>query len=237
MSERFALYYAPAADDPLSQLAAGWLGRDPAGTQPVPATTAGSISASERRRFTDSARRYGFHATMKAPMQLLPGLRRADLENELSRFAARTAPVSIGRLVVRSLDGFIALVAERQSPALTALAFEVVTHFERFRAPLTLAERQRRIHEGRLDASQVALLDRYGYPYVGNAFHFHMTLSDRLAEGDRSRVLGVAETWFEPELQRSHVLDRLALFHESEPGAPFVRIADFPLAAEAMASA
>lgn len=237
MSERFALYYAPAASDPLAQLAAKWLGRDPAGGQPVAAAPAGSISASERRRFTDSARRYGFHATLKAPMRLRPGLRRADLEEELARFAARTAPTKIGRMVVRSLEGFVALVAESQSAELAALAFDVVAHFERFRAPLTVAERQRRIHEGRLNAGQVGLLDRFGYPYVGDAFQFHMTLTDRLAEGDLTRVLGVAETWFEPVLQRSHVLDRVALFHEPEPGAPFVRIADFPLTAEATVDA
>jgi hypothetical protein len=31
---------------------------------------------------------------------------------------------------------------------------------------------------------------------------------------------------------REVVLDRLSLFHEAEPGAPFMRLADFPLSVE-----
>lgn len=236
MSERFALYYAPAVSDPLWQLAARWLDRDPAGPRPMAATT-GEIPADERRRFTGSARRYGFHATIKAPMQLPPGLKRADLEHELARFAARTAPATIGPIVVSEVEGFIALVAERQSPALAALAFDVVDHFDRFRAPLTAAERQKRIHEGRLNPERTRLLERYGYPYVGAEFRFHMTLSDRLGEGDRARVLEAAESWFEPALRQGYDLDRLALFHEPEPGAPFLRVADYPLAAKVTADA
>jgi putative phosphonate metabolism protein len=231
MPERFALYFAPPTSDPLWIRAAQWLGRDPAGGAPPAAEIAG-IDASRRWTASESARRYGFHATIKAPMALADGLTRAALEAELQRFGPTRAPVGIGRLTVASIDGFVALIPERQSPALTAFAADIVTHFDRFRAPLTAAERDKRVSGGHLSPRQVELLDRYGYPYVLEEFQFHMTLTDRLGDADRERIMAAAREWFAPVLERAYMLDRIALFHEPAPGAPFMRLADFPLAQE-----
>lgn len=236
MTERFALYYAPATTDPLWTRAAAWLGRDPAGGV-VPAAEIAGLSAEYRASITAAARRYGFHATIKAPMALAPGVTRAALECDLERFAAGMRPVPIGRLVPRVIDGFIALVPERQEAALTAFAQAVVERFDRCRAPLAAQARARRIAEGGLDERQVALLDRFGYPYVMEQFRFHMTLADRLPESECQAVLEAATDWFAPVLAEPLVLDRLALFHEAGPGAPFARLADYPFRAEASVDA
>jgi hypothetical protein len=231
MPERFALYFAPPTSDPLWVRAAQWLARD-AGGGPSPAAAIPGVDASRRWTASESARRYGFHATIKAPMALPDRLTRAALENELEHFSSTRGQVEIGRLEVASIGGFIALAPERQSQALTAFAADVVMHFDRFRAPLTGIEREKRIRGGNLSPRQIELLDRYGYPYVLEEFQFHMTLTDRLGDADRDQIMAAARKWFAPVLESTYMLDRIALFHEPAPGAPFMRLADFPLAQE-----
>ena len=210
MTQRFALYFAPARDSVFDRAAEAWLAQ------------------SDLLPMTVSARRYGFHATLKAPFSLAPDFDRADLEQALSAFAARHAPVSLGRLAPTLLDGFLALTATPQPQALTDFAATVVTAFERLRAPLDSAERDRRL-KAQLSPRQIELVDLYGYPYVLEQFLFHMTLTDRLPGDRRDELLGRAVDWFAGALGSPIVLDRLALFHEAEPGAAFTRLDDFVL--------
>lgn len=231
MPERFALYYAPPRAHPLWIKAAQWLGRDPATGAVAPVEIDG-IATSDRLEISESARRYGFHATIKAPMALSQGTSRDALEEELRRFGARTAPAAIGRLKLSFIDGFLALVPVEQTAALTEAAALVVTHFEPFRAALAPSDREKRVRNGALTPRQVALLDHYGYPYVLDEFRFHLTLTDRLPKTQRDPVMAAAEGWFGPLLGEDLVFDRIALYAEAEPGAPFVRLADFPLAAK-----
>ncbi|HEY4165714.1 MAG TPA: DUF1045 domain-containing protein [Reyranella sp.] len=210
MTERFAIYFAPARESLLGRAAETWLAR------------------AELAHATVSARRYGFHATLKAPMGLATGCDRAGLEARLGQFAQAHAAVALGRLAPRVLDGFIALTAEPQPQAVTDFAAEVVEEFEPYRAPLTAGERERRL-AALLTPRQVELVDGYGYPYVLEEFLFHMTLTDRLADADRGRVLERAAEWFAPALAEPIALDRLVLFHEAEAGAAFRRLGDHVL--------
>ena len=82
-SDRFAIYYAPARDSALWRRAEEWL------AQP------------ELQPITVSARRYGFHATIKAPMALAEGTDRAGLEMALADFARTHGPVVLGRFRCR----------------------------------------------------------------------------------------------------------------------------------------
>lgn len=230
MSERFAIYFAPATASQLWDKAALWLGRDPASGAMFDAEVAG-LPRERLAALSASARRYGFHATLKAPFALADGTSRDELEAALTGFGLNCMRVPIGRLKLTLLDGFVALVPEHQSGALTGFASQVVAHFDHFRRPMSDAERQRRVHSG-LSAYQIGLLDHYGYPYVMDQFLFHMTLSDRLAEADRETVMAAAAEWFAPVLGNEVMLDRLSLFHERQPDAPFTREADFPLSIE-----
>lgn len=230
MSERFAIYFAPATTSQLWGRASEWLGRDAASGDRFEANPE-RIGRDRLTAVTASARRYGFHATIKAPMALAEGTSRAELERELLDFGLRRKQVPVGRLELRLLDGFLALVPERQTEALTAFAGDCVAHFDRFRAPMSAAERDKRIHSG-LKAYQIGLLDHYGYPYVMDQFLFHMTLSDRLGEADREPMMLAAREWFAPVIGPGVLLDRLSLFHQAEPGAPFKRLTDFPLSVE-----
>ncbi len=229
MSYRIAIYFAPDAASPLWLKAAQWLGRD-ALTGAEYAGDIGGIARAEILEKSASARRYAFHATIKSPMQLAPGKSEAELAAALTAFAAATAPVAIGKLKLARLDGFLALIPAAQPQALTDLAARVVEHFEPFRAEVSAADKARRNTGGRLSPRQLELLERYGYPYVMEQFQFHMTLTDRLSEADGDRFEAALRGHFGPFAEADATLDRLALYHEPTPGAPFARGADFILA-------
>lgn len=229
MPQRYALYYAPAANAPLWRAATEWFGGEPADAQ----ATAREIAGLDRALLSAnsmSARRYGFHATIKAPMALAEGAGLGDLEAALGAFGAATAPVAIGRLRPALIAGFLALIPEVQTAELTAFAAQVVERFDRFRAPMSEAERTRR-RGGGLTARQAELLEQFGYPHVLEQFRFHMTLTDRLAEELRGPMQAAAEAHFEALLGDAIMLDRLVVFGEPEAGAPFVRMGEFELKA------
>lgn len=232
MTDRYAVFYAPATDSALWRRAAQWLGRD-AATGAMPTATIPGIGRARLATVTASARRYGFHATLKPPMTLRTGTTRAGLEAALSRFVEARPPVPLGSLRPALLHGFLALVPASPSVALQHFAADCVTGFEPFRAPLSPADRAERLRQGELSGRQVDLLDAYGYPYVMERFQFHMTLADRLPAAEQPAVLSAAEDWFAPMADENVVLDRLCLFHEPAAGAPFRRVADFPLAVRA----
>ena len=227
MTERFAIYYAPSATSNLWERAATWLGRDAADGDLFHGPVAG-IDRDRLLNLTQSANRYGFHATIKAPMALFEDRDEAQLRAALSEFAARHQPFSLGKLKLVSLHGFLALVVDGAHERLQDFAAHAVEDFEPFRAPMTVKDRAARAGKG-LSERQIELLDAYGYPYVFEEFQFHMTLTDRLADADAADIAKAATTWFGPVLEDEVVLDRLSLFHEPDAGKPFCRIADFKL--------
>jgi hypothetical protein len=203
MSARFAIYFAPARDSLLWQRACDWLARpdlDP---------------------LTISARKYGFHATLKAPMTLARD--RVAFDAAIAAFAGAHRPVTLSGLAPRLLDGFLALTTESQPAPLTDFAADVVDAFEPFREPLSDSERARRL-KAPLTPRQIELVDRYGYPYVLEQFLFHMTLTDRLPEALREPMRERAADWFADGLAAPVLLDRLVVFAEPEPGAAFERL-------------
>jgi putative phosphonate metabolism protein len=227
MTERFAIYFAPAATSNLWERAATWLGRDAADGDIFDGPVAG-IDRDRLLNLTQSANRYGFHATLKAPMALAEDTNEAELRAALTAFAARHRPVELGRLKLASLQGFLALMVDGENEALQDFAAHVVEDFDPFRAPMTVKDRAARASKG-LSERQLELLDAYGYPYVFEEFRFHMTLTDRLSETDAAEIAAAATTWFAPVLEEPVLLDRLSLFVEHEAGKPFRRAGDFKL--------
>src|SRR5262245_5436907 len=122
---RFAIYYTPGRDDPLTRRAADWLGRDPFSGGPAQPPAVSTLSPTEIAFHTAAPRRYGFHATLKAPFELVPGETEATLADAVAGFAARTEPFSV-RLVIGRIEGFFALVPAAPAPQLHRLADAVV---------------------------------------------------------------------------------------------------------------
>lgn len=227
MPERFAIYYAPAVTDPMWRSACRWLGRDAATGEKVNGVT--GLDPQRRLALTQSARRYGFHATLKAPMALAEGQDFAGLAAALDSFARQHRPIPLGPIVLEEIAGFLALMPEEQSGHVTEFARDCVIAFEPFRAPMTPREREKRLAGGQLTPRQIELLDGFGYPYVLEEFRFHMTLTDQLKEPDRSDLRQAAREWFDPYIGRDLMIDRLVIYRENQPGMPFDRLEDFEL--------
>jgi hypothetical protein len=233
MTGRFAIYAAPgtgpadAAGALLREQAERWLGRSAAGDPVTPGVPAGWTRAAVDA-MTASARRYGFHATFKAPFRLAAGCTPGDLDAALAAFAAGRAGALVPRLRLARLGGFYALVPGAEAAGLHALADEVVTRFDGFRAPATAAELARR-RPASLTPRQRELLKAWGYPYVLDEFRFHLTLTDRIPAGQRFAVERTLRDWFSASIGVTVPVDALALFTETEPGAPFALQAVHPL--------
>lgn len=221
MSERYAVYALPGVrePDPLRPLAEAWLGRAVDGAEIVPAVPEGWTRA-ELDAITVDARRYGFHATLKAPFCLADGVDAATLDERVAALAATAPSVTIPRVDLRRIGGFYALMPSAPAPALHALADAVVRDLDDLRAPMTDAERARRRPE-RLTPRQRELLDAWGYPYVFDEFLAHFTLTDRIPEEQAPRVAAALLGYFEDRLERDVRIDALCVFYEPEPGAPF----------------
>ena len=142
MTGRFAIYAAPGAGrrDPvgvlLRQRAEQWLGRS-VSSGPGDAGSPVGWTRAAIDAMTVNARRYGFHATLKAPFRLAEGRTPEELDAAVARFAAGRDAAVIPRLTLARLGGFFALVPGAEAPGLYALADEVVTAFDDFRAPTT----------------------------------------------------------------------------------------------------
>ncbi|PWK71572.1 DUF1045 domain-containing protein [Aminobacter sp. AP02] len=217
---RYAIYFTPDHDDHLCRIATGWLGRDAFGGAVTRARAFGDLSAAEVAFHTASARRYGFHATLKAPFRLADGTSETLLIDAVAAFANDAAPFEIPRLKLAQIDGFFALVPAAPLPTLDRFAGDVVKAFEPFRAPLSDAEIARRNPEA-LSPQEHANLSRWGYPYVFDTFRFHMTLTGRVAAEEAPRVRAAIEECLGNVLDKPVPVDGLALFVEPTTGAPF----------------
>lgn len=218
---RYAVYFTPPMSEPLARAAAHWLGRDAFSGADVPTPAHCGLDAAERDALTVLPRRYGFHATLKAPFELAAGCDEPDLLSAVMRHATTIAPFELANLQISRIGKFFALTLSEPCEAMQSLADGVVTSLEPFRAPLSQADIERRRPE-RLDERQRDYLHAWGYPYVFEEFTFHMTLTGPVAETQSSRVEKALEAFFSPVLGEPIAVDSIALFTEVERGCPFV---------------
>lgn len=224
---RYAIYYAPEPGSPLAEFGADWLGRDCATGAERPQPAVPGLSPERVAAITDSARGYGFHATLKPPFHLKPERSLAALEEAAAAFAAARAPIPV-QLGLRSLGGFLALMMTPPDHRVSALAADVVQELDGFRALPNDQELARRRKAG-LSAQQESLLQRWGYPYVMGEFRFHMTLSSRLPDGpEREAIVAALEPRAAPVTPGPTAIDAIALFVQERRSGPFTMVRRFP---------
>ncbi len=217
---RYGIYFTPPAHDPLLRVAANWLGRNAFNGMVVRRPVLGSMDCEEISALTEEPRRYGFHATLKAPFRLHEDYEEHQLLAAMMHFASGYQPVQLPTLKISQIGPFFALVPSEPCAALQQLANDVVVHFDRFRAPLNDKELARRKPE-KLDIIHRTNLERWGYPYVFEQFRFHMTLTGAVPEDQQAHVRNVLEEFFAPVLSEPVKINNLALFTEAESGVPF----------------
>lgn len=227
---RYAVYFAPAQSAPLTAAAAEWLGRDAfAGTGFATPAVAG-LDPQQVHALTADPRRYGFHATLKAPFVLAEGQSEDALVEAFEDFASQTPAFEIPTLVLGQIGQFFALVPETTYQPLQDFAAAIVRRFEPFRAPLSEADIARRKPE-RLNEAQRTHLDQWGYPYVMDEFRFHMTLSGQVPPEHADAMRSELETRFAPFVDRPLAINGIALFVEPSRGADFTLFRWLPLGA------
>lgn len=225
---RYALYFTPPADDPLTRSAAAWLGRDAFSGETIAIEAADAFPAETMASLTEDPRRYGFHATIKAPFELAEGQTEDMLAERFRAFCASRAAFDIPSILVGQLGPFFALIPAETHPPLQDFAAAVVEAFEPFRAPLSDADIARRKPE-RLSEPQRAHLLRWGYPYVMEEFRFHMTLTGPVEPTQADAMRQLASTRFAAFTDKPLRISGLALFVERQRGAPFTVHAWQPL--------
>ena len=145
---RYAIYFVPAADTELYRFGSAIIGYDcHTGADVSYATNLGPDPA-QRKELTREPRQYGFHATLKAPFYLSPTCSEAQLASALGSFAALGRVIPAVTPAVRIIGGFVAIVPRDPCPDVDALAADCVTIFDAFRAPMSAAERARRVASG-----------------------------------------------------------------------------------------
>jgi putative phosphonate metabolism protein len=225
---RYAIYYAPAADARLATFGAGLLGYDAwAGCElDFPGEITDAVP--DWSELTTDARKYGFHATLKAPFALADAHTEAELCEACADFAATPRTIPVIRPVVEAISGFIAVIPGEASPVLQEFAAACVPAFEPFRAPMTADDRARRKPE-LMTPRQREHLDRWGYPYVMEDFRFHMTLTCRLSDERRRLILAMLQRRFAALDITALAIDRIALFRQPSASSRFSIIRSWPV--------
>lgn len=227
---RYAVYYAPAMDSDAWHAGSQWLGRCAHdGSLRVQPVVDGMLPLAIAE-LTAAPRRYGWHATLKAPFTLAEGVSLSSLRERIAQLAGSLNAIPMTRLQVSHLDDFLALTPVGDTSALGDIVAACVRELHPLVAPLSEAELQRR-RKASLSPAEDAMLVAWGYPYVFEHFRFHMSLTGSLqgcAPQEVKALQTAAQRHFDGKTPDR--MDSLTLFAEPQPGADFVVLNQFPLA-------
>jgi hypothetical protein len=218
---RYAVYLAPPPESALWRFGSAVVGRDAASGAARPGLAPEGFGAAAWRDLTTEPRRYGFHATIKAPFRLADDANRTELSAALAELARQWRPFAAGPLAVSTIrlgeaGAFVALTPAAPSPEIARLEECVVRGLDSFRAPLNDAERARR-DPARLTARQRESFERWGYPYALADFRLHFTLSNAVEDAERIAA-ALAREFAERVADPTLFVDALALFVQKPDG-------------------
>jgi len=221
MPYRCAVYFVPDIHSPWWQLGSQWLGRCAATRQALRQPSLPGIPSDVQWAYTAEPRRYGWHATLKAPFKIMPGENLKSVMSALHALAKMLPAFEIPALKVSTEGDFLALRPEGNQSDIHRTAAACVRELHRFAKPLSDADLTRRRLAG-LTPEQDRLLLAWGYPYVLDEFQFHLSLTGSLhglTDDRRAAWTQAAQSHF------GHLgacrFERLALFVEPQRGGDF----------------
>jgi hypothetical protein len=212
MFERYAIFYTPTGA--LADFGAQWLGWDSAHGRPV---VQPEIAGIDVPTITQTARKYGLHGTLKAPFKLAEGCDLAQLQDVATTFATGQPAFEIGAPTLRHDSGFVALRPRSQQIGLRDFAAVAVKAFDGFRAALTDVDIARR-REANLTARQDQQMLDWGYPFIFDDFHFHLTLSGFMEAGEAAQVIDALSPRLESIVPTPFVIDGITLMGQDDRG-------------------
>jgi len=185
------------------------------------------LDPDEHRRITKSARHYGFHATLKAPFILREDRTVQELKEEAQAFAKERSAFLAPALIISALSRWTAFTLSKTSPDMNQLAADCVQAFEPFREALSEADIKRRRQSG-LSPRQDQQMLAFGYPYIFEDFHFHMTLAGPL-EPDQQQTLVEKLRPQAAMIETTPLkIDAIALYEQPDRETPFQQTERFP---------
>ena len=161
-------------------------------------------------------------------MRLAPGRTWFAFAAAARRLAATIKPFDLPSLHVADLHGFLALRETEDCTPLQALCDRCVAELDDFRDPPDESELRRRRHAP-LDTAQDAMLQRWGYPYVFETWFFHMTLTRRLSNSEKTQIKPHAEAFFAVASAAPRQVRDICLFIQAAPSVDFVIAERLPL--------
>lgn len=214
---RYALYFAPPAENPWWQLLCRWLGYDANSGEDVQSLKLAAISASDQRAITEHPRHYGAHATLKAPFRLAPQCTELELLKAVDAYAAHQTAFTLPALQVEHLKHFVALVPSQADPRINRIADDCTMQFDNFRALPSEAEMARRLREP-LDKLSLKLLATWGYPHVLQRYQFHLSLTGSLnayPQKMTTDVMQAAQDVFAPLREVALPFDAVCVYRQT----------------------
>jgi Protein of unknown function (DUF1045) len=225
--QRYAIYWAPRAESALAEFGRRWLGGDPEQGAPSATRDLYGLDPALVERATAAPRRYGLHATMKAPFRLAPDVSQSELNAALHAFCARRRRVVAGPLRLTRFARWLALIPTAPLADLDWLAAECVVHFDQFRASLSAEDRARRA--GLTDPLARRYLEEFGYPHVLAAFAFHITLAGPAEPRELDAIEAALRPAIAPFTEAPFALEDLCWFGEPDIGGLFKLCGRAPL--------
>ncbi len=228
---RVAIYATAAPGSDWWERGSRWLGRCAVRRRGLPMPVIDGLDPSVQAALTADPRRYGWHATLKAPMRLAPQAHLWALRDGLAAICRVHRSIDLHDLQVERLGSFLALRPAAPPAELGELADDCVQRLQPLAAPLSESELERR-RRVPLSPEEDALMLAWGYPWVLHRFRFHFSLTGPLhgvSEPTIERLQAAAREHFAglPPLR----LDRLSIFIEPTPGADFVLFEQMELGA------
>lgn len=210
---RYGIYMTPETGN-FANLGAEWLGWNVEAGHAVPHPTEieGALIGA-----TQTPRKYGFHGTIKPPFHLSHGETYENLLAKSTQLCAHCAPITVDALEISALGPFLAIIPRGNLHSLSALSATILQGLDEFRAPASEDELARR-RKADLTPLQETNLKNWGYPYVLDAFKFHMTLSGPLPKDELKTLHSLAEKHFAPALDTPITIRSLALVGEAGDG-------------------
>jgi len=215
--ERFAIYWMPRLSSPLEEFARQWFG----------GANTFDLEPDLAAKAVKTPKRYGFHATLKAPFRPVPGILPEELSAELERFCARRKRIVTAPLALERFQHYLALCPSGRRAELEWLASECVVHFDRFRAPLGEKDREKR--KGNLSPREKAHFEQFGYPYVFDLFTFHISLAGPLEPRELDSVSAALRPRLGAVASEDFVVGELCLCGDPGGDKAFEVISRFPL--------
>lgn len=212
MFERYAIYHTPRGD--LADFGARWLGWD---MEQAVVRDHPVVAGLDVGSLTETPRKYGLHATVKPPFRLADGCTVDVLKQRVADLCAGLPAVALEGLELSAIGRFLALTPVGETASLGDLAGQVVRELDRFRAPPSEAELARR-RQADLTPAQERNLRDWGYPYVMDAFRFHITLTGKLDEDMLARTRAALEPRLAPILLSPFRVDSLTLAGQRADG-------------------